>query len=74
MDWSTLNVHIPPRSRSLNVMAIPDNDTSVGHSFGLEIDGVVIKSIREVAGLKMESEVSGAESRKSARFLKELLV
>jgi phage tail-like protein len=38
-------------------MALPDLDTSVGHSFGLEIDGVVIKSIQEVSGLKMEQDV-----------------
>jgi phage tail-like protein len=38
-------------------MALPDMDTSVGHSFGLEIDGVVIKQINEVTGLKMEQDV-----------------
>jgi phage tail-like protein len=38
-------------------MALPDMDTSVGHSFGLEIDGVVIKAIQEVSGLKMEQDV-----------------
>jgi phage tail-like protein len=38
-------------------MALPDLDTSVGHSFGLEIDGVVIKAIQEVSGLKMEQDV-----------------
>ena len=38
-------------------MALPDLDTSVGHSFGLEIDGVVIKQIQEVSGLKMEQDV-----------------
>jgi phage tail-like protein len=32
-------------------------DTSVGHSFGLEVDGVVIKQINEVSGLKMEQDV-----------------
>jgi phage tail-like protein len=32
-------------------------DTSVGHSFGLEVDGVVIKQISEVSGLKMEQDV-----------------
>ncbi|MGC5020954.1 phage tail protein [Micromonospora sp. DT47] len=37
-------------------MALPDLDTSVGHSFGLEIDGIVIKQISEVSGLKMEQE------------------
>lgn len=38
-------------------MAIGDYDSSVGHSFGLEIDGVAIKSITEVSGLKMEQDV-----------------
>ena len=38
-------------------MALPDLDTSVGHSFGLEIDGVVIKQIQEVSGLKFEQDV-----------------
>ncbi|MGM1061240.1 phage tail protein [Saccharothrix sp. Mg75] len=38
-------------------MALPDLDTSVGHSFGLEVDGVAIKQINEVSGLKMEQDV-----------------
>jgi phage tail-like protein len=38
-------------------MPLPDLDTSVGHSFGLEIDGIVIKAIQEVSGLKMEQDV-----------------
>ena len=38
-------------------MGLPDFDSSVGHSFGLEFDGVVIKQISEVAGLKMEQDV-----------------
>ena len=38
-------------------MALPDLDTSVGHSFGLEFDGVLIKQITEVTGLKMEQDV-----------------
>ncbi|GAA1304655.1 phage tail protein [Saccharothrix xinjiangensis] len=38
-------------------MALPELDTSVGHSFGLEMDGVVIKQINEVSGLKMEQDV-----------------
>ena len=33
------------------------NDTAVGHSFGLEIDGIVLKGIQEVSGLKMEQDV-----------------
>jgi phage tail-like protein len=38
-------------------MALPDLDTSVGHSFGLEVDGIMIKQISEVSGLKMEQDV-----------------
>ncbi|MFI9585436.1 phage tail protein [Streptomyces sp. NPDC052236] len=38
-------------------MPLPDLDSSVGHSFGLEFDGVVIKQITEVSGLKMEQDV-----------------
>src|SRR5919199_2624967 len=38
-------------------MPLPDLDSSVGHSFGLEVDGVVIKQIQEVSGLKMEQDV-----------------
>ena len=38
-------------------MPLPDLDKSAGHSFGLEIDGVVIKQIQEVSGLKMEQDV-----------------
>jgi len=38
-------------------MPLPDLDTSVGHSFGLEMDGVMIKQISEVTGLKMEQDV-----------------
>jgi phage tail-like protein len=38
-------------------MAFADIDTGVGHSFGIEIDGIVIKHINEVTGLKMEQDV-----------------
>jgi phage tail-like protein len=38
-------------------MALPDMDSAIAASFGLEIDGVVIKQIREVSGLKMEQDV-----------------
>lgn len=38
-------------------MAIPDMDSSVGHSFGLEFDGVMIKQINEVSGLKLEQDL-----------------
>mgnify|MGYP002623387525 CR=1 FL=1 len=38
-------------------MALPDFDSAVGHSFGLEVDSVMIKQITEVSGLKMEQDV-----------------
>ena len=38
-------------------MALPDVDSSVGRSFGLEFDGVVIKQIAEVSGLKIDQDV-----------------
>src|SRR5688572_8958676 len=38
-------------------MALPEFDGGVGHSFGLEIDGIMIKSIVEVSGLKIEQDV-----------------
>jgi phage tail-like protein len=38
-------------------MGLPDLDTSVGWSFGFEFDGVLIRQIQEVAGLKMENDV-----------------
>jgi phage tail-like protein len=38
-------------------MPLHDFDSSVGHSFGLEFDGVVIKQISEVSGLKFEQDV-----------------
>jgi phage tail-like protein len=38
-------------------MPPPEPDGFSGCSFGLEIDGVVIKSITEVSGLKMEQDV-----------------
>ena len=38
-------------------MPLPDIDSSVGHSFGLELDGIAIKALTEVSGLKMEQDV-----------------
>jgi phage tail-like protein len=38
-------------------MAPSDIDSSVGHSFSLEIDGVQIAGIAEVSGLALEQEV-----------------
>ena len=35
-------------------MALPDFDTGVGWSFGLDIDGIEIKEIQEISGLKLE--------------------
>ena len=36
---------------------LPEMDTSVGHSFAAEYDGVMIAAIQEVAGVKMEQDV-----------------
>lgn len=38
-------------------MALADLDTSVGHSFAAEYDGVMIKAIQEVSGLKFDQDV-----------------
>jgi phage tail-like protein len=38
-------------------MAFAETDSGVGHSFGIEIDGIVIKNINEVSGLKLEQDV-----------------
>lgn len=38
-------------------MAFADFDVSVGHSFGLDFDGIMIKAIQEVSGLKIEQDV-----------------
>ncbi len=38
-------------------MALPESDSTVGHSFGLEFDGITIKEISEVSGLKMDQDV-----------------
>src|SRR4029079_19645330 len=38
-------------------MPLPDMDSAVGYSFGLEFDGVIIKQIQEVSGLKLEQDV-----------------
>lgn len=37
-------------------MPFADFDTSVGHSFGLEFDGVMITAIQEVSGLTFEQD------------------
>ncbi|MEP6695769.1 MAG: phage tail protein [Pseudonocardiales bacterium] len=36
---------------------VPARDSAVGNSFGIEVDGVLIKQISEVNGLKMEQDV-----------------
>src|SRR4051812_42607360 len=38
-------------------MPLPEPDGSTGYSFGLEIDGVVIKNITQMSGLKIEQDV-----------------
>jgi phage tail-like protein len=38
-------------------MALQEMDSGVGYSFGLEFDGVQIKAITEISGLKMEQDV-----------------
>jgi phage tail-like protein len=38
-------------------MALPEGDSGVGHSFGLEFDGITIKAITEISGLKLEQDV-----------------
>src|SRR5215471_7704993 len=38
-------------------MGLPDFDSSVGHSFGLQFEGVEIKNIQEISGLKFEQDV-----------------
>ena len=38
-------------------MALPDGNKGVAHSFGLEFDGITIKAINEVSGLKLEQDV-----------------
>jgi phage tail-like protein len=47
-------------------MALPDGDGSVAHSFGLEMDGIQIKNINEVSGLKMEQDVIEYKSNTAA--------
>ena len=38
-------------------MPLPDIDTNVGHSFGLEVDGVFTSRLSGASGLKMERDV-----------------
>ena len=51
-------------------MALPDLDSSVGYSFGLEFDGVVINQITEVSGLKIDQDVvEFKQDTDSGRFI-----
>src|SRR5262245_21292008 len=38
-------------------MALEALDKSAAHSYGLEVDGIMISQIQEVSGLKMEQDV-----------------
>jgi phage tail-like protein len=38
-------------------MSFIDLNTAVGHSFGIDVDGIVIKGITEISGLKWEQDV-----------------
>lgn len=38
-------------------MALTDQDSPVGHSIGLEVDGVQIRGITEVSGLAVDQDV-----------------
>lgn len=38
-------------------MPLPENDSGVGYSFGMEVDGVQIQKITEISGLKIEQDV-----------------
>ena len=54
-------------------MALPDPDSGVGHSFGLEVDGIQVTSLTDV-GLKIEMDVieleeSGADGESVVRKL-----
>ena len=42
-------------------MALPEHDTGVGYSFGLEIDGVAVRAIHEVSGLMTAPDVAELE-------------
>jgi phage tail-like protein len=50
-------------------MALPDPDTSVGHSFGLEVDGIVIKQIDEVSGLRAQDVVELKQNTSDGKYL-----
>jgi phage tail-like protein len=55
-------------------MPLPDMDTTVGWSFGFEFDGVVIKQIQEVSGLKMDVDVIDLkENTKDGKYINKRL-
>jgi phage tail-like protein len=56
-SWRKMLAMLQTASWEGDRMALPDLDSSVGHSFGLEFDGVVIKQIAEVSGLKIGQDV-----------------
>jgi len=76
-SWRKMLAMLQTASWDVDRMALPDLDSSVGHSFGLEFDGVVIKQITEVSGLRIDQDVvefkqdtdSGKRSVNSTRSL-----
>ncbi len=51
-------------------MALEALDGAVGHSFGLEVDGVMIKQITEVSGLKFEQDkIELKENTSDGKFI-----
>ena len=49
--------HNPEIQKGRLPWLFPERNSAVGHSFGLEFDGITIKSITEVSGLKIEQDV-----------------
>ena len=55
-------------------MALPDLDSSVGWSFGFEFDGIQIKQIQELSGVKMEQDVIELKSNtKDGKYINKQL-
>lgn len=51
-------------------MALPEGDVAVAHSFGIEVDGVVIKQIQQVDGLRMDQdEIELRENTPEGKFV-----
>lgn len=56
-------------------MALEEFDTSTGWSFGIEVDGVEIKQIQEVSGLKVEvDEVELKENTNDGKYVNRKIV